>query len=158
MIRLLGLSFVVVCLIGWVPRVEAQTTAKTYSRRASAYNRSLNRTGSYRGFGLETMQTPFAGMVVMDRFGLVHRVSVPEPDGPVRAAQARSKATSSLPSGRAGRSEQRLPTGSLNWAGASGVLIYSPALRYQNYGSGYALGPYGSVDCGMMYHGMWLGR
>ena len=49
------------------------------------------------------------------------------------------------------------PTWSLDWAGASGVLLYSPELRYQNYGGPYGNGPYGSIDCGMMYKGMWLG-
>ena len=34
------------------------------------------------------------------------------------------------------------------------VVLYSPALRYQSYGGGYGRGPYGTVDCGMMYKGM----
>ena len=75
MIRPLGLSVVVVCLIGWASPVEAQMAAKAYDRNASASVVSLHRTALYGGFGLETMQIPFAGTAVVDRFGLVHRVS-----------------------------------------------------------------------------------
>ncbi len=90
-------------------------------RRPTA--RSLDRIEPYGGFGLETMQTPFVGTVMMDRFGLVHRVSLPEPStGRVaQHSRDRRRAVRCRAGGRAATAHQ-LPTGSLDWAGASGVL------------------------------------
>jgi hypothetical protein len=104
------------------------------------------------------MQRPLLGSVVMDRFGLVHgpmdaRPAPPPPQPP----RSRTKTGRTTASGRVVPTRYPLPTGSLNWPGASGVVLYSPADRYQNYGGGYGRGPYGSIDCGMMFRGMALG-
>jgi hypothetical protein len=156
MIRWLGLSFAVVFLIGWGSRAEAQMVADPYGSDGSGYGASLYRIAPNGGFGLETMQTPVMGAVVLDRFGLAHGTPLVQLSPQVRASRSGAKASRSLASGRRGRAGYQLPTGRLDWAGASGVVLYSPALRYQNYGGGYGRGPYGSIDCGMMYHGMSL--
>jgi hypothetical protein len=159
MIRGLGLSFVVVLSIGPASPAQAQKVADPYRRgAAAAYGDSPYRIEPFGGFGLETMQTPFVGTVVLDRFGLVHGSPLAQPSRGVRVARPRGKASGAASTGRAARVEHQLPTGSLNWAGAGGVVLYSPALRYQNYGGGYGRGPYGSIDCGMMYKGWSLGR
>jgi hypothetical protein len=51
----------------------------------------------------------------------------------------------------------QLPTGSLYWSGANSGILYSPAMRYQTYGGGYARSPYGAVDHSIMYKGWELG-
>jgi hypothetical protein len=47
----------------------------------------------------------------------------------------------------------QIPTGSLGWNGANGVILYSPAARHETYDAGYARGPYGVVDYGHMSWG-----
>jgi hypothetical protein len=158
MIRWLGLSVAVVFAIGWASPAEAQKVADPYGWDAAVYGVSPYRIEPYGGFGLETMQTPFMGTVVLDRFGLVHGTPLAQPSRGEKEPRPRGKTSAAVPSGRAARVGFQLPTGSLNWAGASRVVLYSPALRYQNYGGGYGRGPYGTIDCGIMYKGWSLGR
>ena len=54
-----------------------------------------------------------------------HRRAAAGEDQPLRTKRSVSRALATS-----------CPTGSLDWAGASGVLLYSPELRYQNYGGG----------------------
>jgi hypothetical protein len=157
MIRWLGLSLIVVFSIGLASPAEAQMAADPYGWDASTGGDLLYRIEPTGGFGLETMQSPFAGMVVMDRFGMVHAAPIAQSPQHVPAPQRRTRKGQAVMSRRVSRDEYQLPTGSLNWAGASNVVFYSPALRYETYGGGYGRGPYGSMDCGMMYHGMSLG-
>jgi hypothetical protein len=88
---------------------------------------------------------------------LLHQTPRRELSAHVTTPRLRSRSNRSGPAMRTARVGYQLPTGSLNWPGASRVLLYSPALRYENYGGGYGRGPYGTIDCGMMYHGMSLG-
>ena len=157
MIRWVGLSFVVVFSIGFRAPIEAQMAEQPYGPDPSLYGESLAYFEPYGGFGLEMIQTPIAGTFMLDRFGLVHRTPRREPSVRVTAPRPRFRSSRSGPATRTARVGYPLPTGSLNWPGASGVLLYSPALRYENYGGGYGRGPYGTMDCGMMYHGMSLG-
>ncbi len=157
MIRGIGLGWIAVLSIGLSPRANAQMADHPYGADASPYGISPDHVEPFGGFGLETMQVPMAGTVVVDRFGLLHgnlRASLSEP---TTVPRPRAKTSRSVPGRRVARVGYPLPTGSLDWAGASGVVLYSPAMRYENYGGGYGRGPYGSVDCGMMYHGMSLG-
>ena len=104
MIRWLGLSFVVVLLIGLAPPANAQMADHPYGTGCVSLTADrLDHIEPYGGFGLETMQTPIAGTVVLDRFGLVHgtpraqpsaRVTVPRPlrqGEPFRAGQRASR-------------------------------------------------------------------
>jgi hypothetical protein len=110
------------------------------------------------GIGFESSQPISAGRFIMDQYGMLHRVPGIQPEPAPRVERARRSPI------RAGSSRARfarpvagpryqLPTGSLYWPGADGVMYYSPLLRYQSYGDGYGRGPYGSVDHGIMYKG-----
>ncbi len=157
MSRWIGLSLIAVLSIGLSPPANAQTTDHSYGVEVSPYGISPDRVEPYGGFGLEMVQMPMPGTVVIDRFGLAHGNPRPLLSEPMTVPRPCAKATRTVPGRRAARVGYSLPTGSLDWAGASGVVVYSPAMRYANYGGGYGRGPYGSVDCGMMYHGMSLG-
>jgi hypothetical protein len=160
MTRVLGLTLVMVLMLGWASRTRAQTVVDPYRMEASIYGDVFFQLEPYGGFGLESVQAPMAGSVAMDRFGMLHGTSRVA-SGP-RVAAARSPSKPSRASGYSGgsrvsRTQYSLPTGSLSWPGASRVILYTPAMRYQTYGGGYARGPYGSVDCGILYKGMSLG-
>jgi hypothetical protein len=158
MIRWLGLSFVVISFFGWPSLAKAQSAADPYGFLATDPGAFLDSLEPFGAFGFETMQTPFSGSVVMDRFGMVHGTVYARPAAsPPQPPRSRAKTGRTAASGRITRARHPLPTGSLNWPGANGVVLYSPAYRYQNYGGGYGRGPYGSIDCGMMFKGMALG-
>ena len=62
----------------------------------------------------------------------------------------RSPGTSRSTSNRTkAKPRYQLPTGSLGWNGANGVILYSPAMRHETYGAGYARSPYGVVNYGL---------
>ena len=147
-----GLACVVLLSMGWALPARAQSVDGPYGLDPASYGPWLDRLGPAAGFGLETVRAPLAGTIVVDRFGLPHAVALPAAP-PRRAVRTGTKASRSAPTGRAGRGLYSLPTGSLDWAGTRGVILYSPALRYQDFGSGLGRGPYGSVDCGIMYKG-----
>jgi hypothetical protein len=165
MIRRPGSNLAIVLFVCTAPQALGQTVAAVNSRRplasaappAFANGNPLNQIEPYGGFGLETMQTPVLGTVFVDRFGMLHETSFARPAPPVTSPRPRAKTNRYAPGGRLARARHQLPTGSLDWAGATGSLLYAPGLRYGNYAGPYGNGPYGSIDCGMMYKGMWLG-
>jgi hypothetical protein len=89
----------------------------------------------------------------VDRFGMLQATPSVSAVRPERAAQVRAVRIlhETVPSGP--RTRYALPTGSLYWPAAGGVMLYSPLARYQSYGAGYAVGPYGTADHGIMYKG-----
>jgi hypothetical protein len=157
MVRCIGLGLFAVLSIGVSPPVNAQMADHSFGANAFPYGISPDDLGPYGGFGLETAQVLTEGAVVVDRFGLAHGNPRAQRSQPVTVPRPRAKTSRAGQGRRVARVGYQLPTGSLDWAGASGVIFYSPAVRYENYGGGYGRGPYGSVDCGMMYHGMSLG-
>ncbi len=156
MARPLGLTLAMVVMLGPATMSHAQTAADPYRMEESTYGEHLDRLGHHGGFGLETTQAPRAGGVWMDRFGILHQTPIVAPAPGVKAARPVVRPSRSSTSERTARSNYQLPTGSLNWPGASGAILYSPAMRFQSYGGGYGWGPYGSVDCGIMFRGMSL--
>jgi hypothetical protein len=157
MTRLLGLTLAMVAVLVWPSTTQAQTAADPYRMEASAYGDDLDRVEPYGGFGLENVQNVPAGSVWMDRFGMLHGTPLVASAPGVTVTRPSARPSGLGTSGRVYRSRYQLPTGSLSWPGASGVIFYSPGMRYQTYGGGYGQGPYGSVDCGIMYKGMSLG-
>jgi hypothetical protein len=110
------------------------------------------------GIGLDLRQPMTAGRLIMDQYGMVHQVpSVQSQPAPrverARRSQARAGSSRARTARPVAVPKYQLPTGSLYWPGADGVMYYSPLLRYQSYGDGYGTGPYGSVDHGIMYKG-----
>jgi hypothetical protein len=114
-------------------------------------------------FGSEYSQPLTAGSWVMDQYGIVY--ATPTVESAPRAADAQPAPTTRTATRTSGSNSNRtkakpryqLPTGSLRWNDANGVLINSPAARYGTYGSGYARGPYGVVDYGYMSKGWPMG-
>jgi hypothetical protein len=88
---------------------------------------------------------------------MVHTTEPAQPPAAVTPRRRAAKLDISQTSRRSSKTANSLPTGSLSWPGSNNVILYSPGLRKQGYGGGYGLGPYGSIDCGIMYKGMWLG-
>ena len=155
MTRPLGFALAILVMLGSASTTQAQTAADPYRMEESTYGDYLAHM-PYGGFGLESVQFAPVGGLWKDRFGMLHGAPV----APVRdftATRPGVRPSRSSTSRRIARSQYQLPTGSLDWPGASGVILYSPAMRYQTYGGGYGWGPYGSVDCGIMYKGMSLG-
>ena len=156
MTRSLGLILAVAVILGSASTARAQTVADPYRMEESTYGEHLARM-PHGGFGLETLQVPRPGGIWMDRFGMLHRTPgvavAPRPT----AVRSGGRLSRSGTSGRVARSQYQLPTGSLYWPEASEVILYSPAMRYETYGGGYGRGPYGSVDCSIMFRGMALG-
>jgi hypothetical protein len=152
-----GLALAMVLLLGWASRSVAQPVAVPNGFVTTVHGDSVYAVEPYGGFGMETIQVPFAGTFWLDRFGMVHATEPAQPLPSVAARRPGTKTTGTAASRRVSKSGARLPTGSLEWSGSSGVVLYAPWLRYQSYGSGYGRGPYGSTDCGIMYKGMWLG-
>ena len=80
MIRRLGSTLAIVLLVCTAPQARGQTVAAVDSGgplpspalRVSTRGNAVERIEPYGGFGLETMQTPFLGAVIVDRFGMVH--------------------------------------------------------------------------------------
>jgi hypothetical protein len=117
-------------------------------------------------FGLNYVQVVPSGRLMIDRFGMVYQapmvggesaVSLARPNvrarGEARSMPARRRAAARTP--RRAQTIYPLPTGSLDWPAGQGVLLYSPALRYQSYGGGAARSPHGTIEYGSMYKG-WL--
>jgi hypothetical protein len=110
----------------------------------------------YGGFGLEYAQAAPAGSVILDRFGMAHVLPYVTPEPTVVTVRPASPRTRGGSRRAAARLRYSLPTGSLYWPDASGVILYSPAMRYRAYGGGYGLGAYGSADHSDMYQGRLL--
>jgi hypothetical protein len=152
--RLLGWTFATILLVGLSTTARAQDDLLYNGWTGDPfYGGSSYGAPAYGGFGLGYMQAPVAGTVMMDRFGMFYATPLvtSAPQGVVSQPQAPTARTRSRKAPPAPR--YALPTGSLYWPGASGVILYSPALRQQNYGGGYARSPYGSIE----YGGWWKG-
>jgi len=113
---------------------------------------------TYGGFGLGYSEAVPAGSLIMDRFGMVHGFSGVATAPASRAPRVRTRNAHAGSSRAAAQAQYQLPTGTLYWPAANGVILYSPAMRYRAYGNGYGRGPYGSRDCGTMYKGWPLGN
>jgi hypothetical protein len=152
-----GLIIAMLIGLGWASPGGAQSVADRDASSATFHGKTLYRIEPCVGFGLESIQMPVAGAILVDRFGLLH-VAEPIQSRPGNVSRrAGSRAMNSAPGRGRVHDGDRLRAGSLSWPGAGGVVLYSPPLRYETYGGGYGRGPYGSVDCGMMYKGMALG-
>jgi hypothetical protein len=152
-----GLTLAMIFLLGSASRSGAQTVVDRNGSSRTTYGEFVYPIEPNGAFGLEAMRTPISGRLWVDRFGMVHRTD-PAGSEPVLAPRrVRTKGNGALGGRRVSKTGSRLPTGSLEWPATGGLLLYSPGLRYQSYGGGYGFGPYGSVDCGIMYKGMWLG-
>ena len=160
MIRTFALTATILLSHALATSIQAQTTP--YDDRGfdptgsgiSNYGTLPN--GSF-GFGY-TQLIP-AGSLVVDQYYMVHAA-------PTVAPEPRAVAAQPAPITRVSRSTSnrtratplyQLPTGSLSWYGANGVILYSPAARSGAYGAGYGRGPYGVVNYGYMYKGWPMG-
>ena len=151
---MVGLSLVVVAFLSLSTPARAQSgAADPYVMEDEGYGGVSDDFSPYGGFGLEYSQPVRAGGLIMDRFGMLYRTPEVAPERSVAAPPARARQARTGSSRVTARPRYQLPTGSLYWPAASGVILYSPAMRYQSYGAGYGRGPYGSVDHGMMYKG-----
>jgi hypothetical protein len=94
-----------------------------------------------------------AGGFFVDRFGMVHATPNFGAARPTHAS--RTQASPGRAASRRGvaKPSYQLTTGSLYWPAGNEVMLYSPLARYQTYGDGYGLGPYGAADHGIMYKG-----
>jgi hypothetical protein len=111
------------------------------------------------GFGIEYTQPVQAGSLIVDQYYMVRatptvesapRAVVAQPAPITRTSGSASNRTKAKP-------RYQLPTGSLGWNGGNGVILYSPASRYESYGFGYERGAYGVVNYGSMYMGWPIG-
>jgi hypothetical protein len=104
------------------------------------------------GFGVGYTQSVAAGSWIMDQYGMMHSVPTIDPAPPAvdakpaTAARPAARTSGSTANRTKAKPRYQLPTGSLGWSGANGVVVYSPEARYESYGSGYGRGPYGVVD------------
>jgi hypothetical protein len=160
MSRAIGLALAVVLLVGVSSTSHAQMTSGSDDEMGtSGYGGHSYENPAFGGFGMDYMQVPQAGTFQMDRFGGVYAVPGSYPGMPqvFTAAPARTQSNNSRSGATSVRARYRVPTGSLYWPGAGGVLLYSPQLRNASYGSGYARSPYGRIDYGTMWLGWPIG-
>jgi len=158
MTRNFALSLAILFAFSLATTSHAQTTPYGgYVPEAPGYGVSSFPGHPYGGFGLEYTQPVVAGSLVMDQYGLVYAAPSVESAPAVVTAQpqlqSRTRSSRSSSTRTVARPRYRLPTGSLEWAGGTGVILYSDATRYETYGSGYARGPYGVVDYSHMSKG-----
>ena len=157
MYRMLGLILVVIVLLSASAPTYAQMMpvgsfgTEGYEYRGDAVVAHAYQT--FGGFGFEYGQVPDAGGVMIDRFGMPYGIPVAVPRARRCGSAAATEAVACRFQPRRHPSRTQLPTGSLYWPAANGVSPYSPAARYQAYGSGYAQSPYGGIDAGMMWMG-----
>jgi hypothetical protein len=180
MIGLRGLTLALVFWLCWAHASSAQMVGDPLQNGPNPYADYIDQIEPNGGFGLDTMQAPVAGAFWLDRFGLLQgpvpveqapmqpiptvatrrartKPASAQPSPGVAPRRARTKPANRAASRRVSQPAYSLPTGSLAWPAARDVVLYSPELRYQSYGGGYGRGPYGALDCGMMYKGMQLG-
>jgi len=152
--RMIGLILVLILPVGMPAPAQAQMTmADYYGMEDNGYGGSFSGYQTHGGFGLGYSQEAVAGGVIMDRFGMPYRIPDVGPAPAVAAPRARAGRARAGSRRAAAPSQFPLPTGSLYWPAANGVMLYSPAMRYRAYGSGYGRSPYGSVDHSIMYKG-----
>jgi len=156
MSRMFGLIVVLIVLGGVPDPAHAQTTMPDYyDMESDGYSGYFSGYQTHGGFGLGYSQAATAGALMMDQFGMQYRLPDVAPAPTVAAPRARAGRARAGTRRAAAPSQYPLPTGSLYWPAANGVILYSPAMRYRAYGAGYGRSPYGSVDYSTMYKG-WL--
>jgi len=153
MSRLFGSILVVIVMSLSTPAHAQMTMADPNGREDYGYGGYSYGYQTYGGFGLGYSQAVRAGGLIMDRFGMVHEISGVATAPISLAPRVRARNARAGSSRVAAQSQYQLPTGSLYWPAANGVILYSPAMRYRSYGDGYGRGPYGSLDHGIMYKG-----
>ena len=151
------LTLPIVFWLLWACPAPAQSVADPHGFGTTTFGDNGYQLEPFGGFGFEATQRPLAGTVWIDRFGMLHGPEPMRPRTPLPVRRIRTKPGRSVPTRQAARPRYTLPTGSLDWPGSGGVVPISPALRYQTYGGGLGYGPYGSIDCSIMYKGMALG-
>jgi len=159
MTRILGLTVALVVPLCLATTAHAQMTPYNGGGAMGPYyGVSVYGGQPYGGFGLNYSQAVPAGGMVMDQYGLWHAVPYVELAAPPAATQPQqrsrtTRSTSRRVTARVAQPRYQLPTGSLGLSGANGGMLYSPAARYQSYGSGYGW-PVGVIDNSGMWHGM----
>src|SRR6516225_9260474 len=103
-----GLTLSVLLFVGWASRSEAQTMADPKGPVTTRYGDSIYQSEPYGGFGLETIQTPFAGTIWLDRFGMVHATEPVQPSPRAEARRSRGRATAPAARRRVSQSVTRL--------------------------------------------------
>ncbi len=129
------------------------------------------------GFGMDYAQPVPSNTYVLDRWWMVQATpsvgSALPPSNQVQSAPVVVQPANPRRMTRAARSLSRmnaravnrvgapaataLPSGSLYWP-ATSMPLYSPEQRYAAYGQGYGVSPYGSVDYGAQYKGLYWGN
>ena len=156
MTRALSLTASILLLHALATSTQAQSTpydARGFNSTGSgAWNYGNLPNGS---FGIDYAQPLPAGSLVMDQYGMWYATpTVESAPRAVVAQPAPITRTSGSSSNRAkAKPRYQIPTGSLGWNGANGVILYSPAVRHETYDAGYARGPYGVVNYGHMSWG-----
>jgi hypothetical protein len=131
--------------------VDRNRSARTTSRE------SVYPAEPFGGFGLDVLRTPIASREWVDRFGMVHSTG-PAPTSPVLTPRRSGSKTLARSANRGlSKNGNRRTNGSLDRQEVSEIILYAPEFRYRSYGGGYGFGPYGSIDCSIMYKGMSLG-
>jgi hypothetical protein len=160
--RMFGITLLAIFFLGLNSTAHAQTFPSNYYD-ASGYGYGPRGSGlenlPFGGFGFEYTQGPPVSGILMNRFGEV--VGTYDATGPIveavqpQAVQPVGRLMTPFRTKRV-RVQPRytVTTGSLGWQGANGVIVNSPAMRYQSYGSGYSLSPYGTTQ----YYGPWKGQ
>jgi hypothetical protein len=157
MLRIPGLSRAFVIAVGLTTTAHAQTTAYDPATAAGYGQTMWYGAQPSGGFGLEYAQPLAGGSVIMDQYGMAHGIPyTPYTESGQGVAPSRVAApmrTMRSANRNAAQPRYRLPSGSLGATTTNGGILYSPAMRYQSYGSGYGYGPYGVTDYGYMWKG-----
>jgi hypothetical protein len=151
--RILGLAAAIVVPLGLATTTHAQPTPYGNGAMGLDYGVSSYGAQPYGGFGLQYSQALPAGGIVEDQYGVFHVIPYVASAAPIAAVQPQPSARTSRSGYRRAVVQPRyqLPTGSLGSSAANGGILYSPEMRYQSYGSGYGVGPYGVIDHRMMW-------
>ncbi len=167
MSRLSGFVLAGIVIFGLAGAAGAQVVDSDPYESGSAYDGYFYSKSSPGdgGFGLGYAQPVREGSLVMDRFGMFYMApaartaSPPDTTAAVSAPVRRRRGAPSRTEAKRVQAQPRyqMPTGSLFWSGANSGILYSPGMRYQTYGGGYARSPYGAVDHSIMYKGWELG-
>jgi hypothetical protein len=158
------MATVLVTIVGSEARAQGPVGAYTGASAQAGYPGSE----PFGGFGFNHAQVLPSNSYVLDQWWMLWATPTvgtvaPEPAAPAPPA-TRPAPASRTPRNLVRRSTRAsapathpLPTGSLYWPGASGVVLYSPAQRYASYEGGYARSAYGTIDYGLSYKGFYWG-
>ena len=150
--RIIGLTVALVVPLSVATTAHAQATNYGGVPTGPDYGAAVMAGQPYGGFGLQYSPGVPAGGMVVDQWGGLHPVGYAN-SGPVAVVQPENRVVLTRPRSRRMMAQPRyqLPTGSLEWSGGNGGMLYSPGTRYASYGSGYSVGPYGVIDHRMMW-------